>query len=348
MGAPVGRVRRVSKPESVTEMEKIKLLLVEDDADQRQLIRETLEDRFGAGTVEAVDSIRAALAKNLSEFNLILTDYNLTDGTGMELLMRVRRCCRTPVILVTGENVARIATEAVRNGATDYVVKFGDYLFTIPLVVEKNLAVAKMESENQRLRAELEQALREVRTKNAQLEKSLQKVEELAATDPLTGLYNRRHFGRVLEQLFSESERVGADLSCVMIDLDGYKQLNDAFGHALGDQLLVVAGKVIRANLRKMDVAARYGGDEFVLPLPHTTIAEAEGVAQRIRDEYRQGSAVVLRRNDGVTMSLGVVSRQSASPNNAEQLVGLADAAMYRVKALGKSHAAIREPANDV
>src|SRR5208282_5035845 len=196
------------------ETDKLKLLLVEDDADQRQLIRETLEDRFGPGTVEAVEGIGAALAKDLSKFSLILTDYNLTDGTGMDLLIQVRRRCRTPVILVTGENVARIATEAVRNGATDYVVKFGDYLFTIPLIVEKNLAVAKMESENQRLRTELEQALRDVRDKNVALEQSLRKVEELAATDPLTGLYNRRQFGRVLEQLYSESERVGADLSC--------------------------------------------------------------------------------------------------------------------------------------
>jgi two-component system cell cycle response regulator len=327
------------------ETDKLKLLLVEDDADQRQLIRETLEDRFGPGTVEAVEGIGAALAKDLSKFSLILTDYNLTDGTGMDLLIQVRRRCRTPVILVTGENVARIATEAVRNGATDYVVKFGDYLFTIPLIVEKNLAVAKMESENQRLRTELEQALRDVRDKNVALEQSLRKVEELAATDPLTGLYNRRQFGRVLEQLYSESERVGADLSCVMIDLDGYKQLNDAYGHALGDQLLVVAGKVIQANLRKMDVAARYGGDEFVMLLPHATVAEAEGVSQRIREQYRQGSAIVLRRNEGVNMSIGVASRQTGSPSHGEQLVVLADAAMYRAKALGKAHITPREPA---
>jgi two-component system, cell cycle response regulator len=325
--------------------QKLNLLVVEDDADQRALLRETLEDRFGPGTVKAVDGIRAALTENLGAFNLILTDYNLTDGTGMELLIQVRQRCRTPVILVTGENVARIATEAVRNGATDYVVKFGDYLFTIPLIVEKNLAVAKMEAENQRLRAELENALSEVKDKNVQLQQTLIKVEELAATDPLTGLYNRRHFGRVLDQLFSESERVGSDLSCVMIDLDGYKQLNDSFGHALGDQLLVVAGKVIRANLRKMDIAARYGGDEFVLLLPHTTVEEAQGVSQRIRDEFRQGSGIVIRRNDGVNMSMGIASRKCDTPASAEQLVCLADAAMYRAKALGKSHSAGREPA---
>jgi two-component system cell cycle response regulator len=325
--------------------QKLNLLVVEDDADQRALLRETLEDRFGPGTVKAVDGIHAALAENLSAFNLILTDYNLTDGTGMELLIQVRQRCRTPVILVTGENVARIATEAVRNGATDYVVKFGDYLFTIPLIVEKNLAVAKMEAENQRLRTELENALSEVKDKNVQLQQTLIKVEELAATDPLTGLYNRRHFGRVLDQLFSESERIGGDLSCVMIDLDGYKQLNDSFGHALGDQLLVVAGKVIRANLRKMDIAARYGGDEFVLLLPYTTVEEAQGVSQRIRDEFRQGSGIVIRRNDGVNMSMGIASRKSDTPASAEQLVCLADAAMYRAKALGKSHSAGREAA---
>jgi two-component system cell cycle response regulator len=315
----------------------IKLLIVEDDADQRQLIRETLEDRFGPGTVVSVDSISAAREKDPAGFDLILADYNLTDGTGLNLLAWVRQQCKTPVIIVTGENVGHIAIDAVRKGATDYVVKFGDYLFTIPLVVEKNLAVAKMERENEQLRADLEQALREVRNKNSQLEISLKKVEELAATDPLTGLYNRRHFGRVLEQLFSEGERVDADLSCIMIDLDGYKQLNDTFGHAVGDQLLVVAGKVILANLRKMDVAARYGGDEFVILLPHTTMQEAEGVARRIGDEFRQGSTIVLRRNEGVHMSIGCASRRKDYPISGEQLVGLADAAMYRAKNAGRA-----------
>ena len=106
--------------------------------------------------------------------------------------------------------------------------------------------------ENESLRRELEQALLDdVRDKNAQLEKSLKRVEELAATDPLTGLYNRRHFARVLEQLFSESERYDTPLTCVMIDLDGYKQLNDSYGHAVGDQLLMLAGKIISANMRK-------------------------------------------------------------------------------------------------
>ena len=177
--------------------------------------------------------------------------------------------------MVTGENVGQIAAEAIRRGATDYVVKVGDYLYTIPLVVEKNLTMAKVKSENEQLRKQIERAMLELQFKNGQLRESLARVEQMAATDPLTGLHNRRHFSVVLEQMFAEAHRFDADLACVMIDLDSYKQLNDTFGHQVGDQLLIAAGKVISANLRRMDVAARYGGDEFVLLLPRAQAAES-------------------------------------------------------------------------
>jgi diguanylate cyclase (GGDEF)-like protein len=324
-------------------VQRLKLLIIEDDPDQSELIRETLEERFGAGTVAAAASRAEALRQDLGSFDLILSDYNLPDANGMQLLQEIQQRCTTPVIMVTGENVGRIAAEAIRRGATDYVVKFGDYLFTIPLVVEKNLAVAKVRHENNRLRAELELALKEVQEKNAQLEKSLKKIEEVAATDPLTGLYNRRHFGRVVEQLFNEAQRYDNELACVMIDLDGYKQLNDTHGHQIGDQLLVIAGKVISANMRKMDVAARYGGDEFVLLLPRAMPEEASGVAQRIRDEFRQSSAILLRRNEGVGMSIGIGSIRADSPGSTEQLVAAADAALYRAKAAGRNRVVLSQ-----
>ena len=319
-------------------MEHLQILIIEDDDDQRELMLETLEDHFGAGTVKGVGSGAAALAEDLTGFDLILSDYNLPDRTGMELLEEIKKRTSTPVIMVTGENVGRMAVDAIRKGATDYVVKFGDYLFTIPLVVEKNLTVAKVKRENELLRVELERALHEVRDKNEQLERSLQRVEEMAATDPLTGLYNRRHFGKVLEQLFAESQRYGQDLSCVMIDLDGFKQINDVYhNHAVGDQILVVASKVIAANLRRADVAARYGGDEFVLLLPHASAEEAAAVVQRVREEYRQASGVILRRNEGATMSVGIGSRHGDDPAGAENLVSAADAALYQAKGAGRN-----------
>src|SRR3982751_543601 len=280
-----------------------RLLIIEDDADQRELIRETLEDYFGRGTCTGVGSLQAALALDLGSFDLILSDYNLPDSSSMELVEEIRRRCQTPVILVTGENACHLAAEAIRRGATDYIVKMGDYLFTIPLVVEKNLAVAKIKRENESLRSEIEAALTQVKEKNSQLEASLKKVEEMAATDALTGLYNRRHFGQALDQCFAEAQRYDKDLSCVMIDLDSYKKLNDTYGHQVGDQLLMLAGRVIAANKRAMDIGARYGGDEFVLLLPHANGEEAQAVAQRIREEFFKSSAALLKRDPagGVT-----------------------------------------------
>ncbi len=319
-------------------MENLKLLIIEDDDDQRELMRETLEDHFGPGTVVSADSGAAALNQDLTTFDLILSDYNLPDVTGMDLLEQIKRRTSSPVIMVTGENVGRMAADAIRRGATDYVVKFGDYLFTIPLVVEKNLTVAKVKRENESLRVELERAFREVREKNEQLERSLRRVEEMAATDPLTGLYNRRHFGMVLDQLFAESQRYAQDLACVMIDLDGFKQINDVYhNHQVGDQILTIAARIISANLRRADVAARYGGDEFILLLPHATGEEAEILVQRIREEYRQASSIILRRNEGATMSVGVGSRRVDDPASSEQLVAAADAALYQAKGAGRN-----------
>ncbi len=317
-------------------VERIKLLIIEDDNDQRELIRETLEQHFGPGTTVGVSSCAEALAQDAASFDLILSDYNLLDGSGIDLMEQIHRRCDTPVIIVTGENVGQIAAEAISRGATDYVVKLGDYLFTIPLVVQKNLIVAKVKAENEHLRRDLQAALSQVREKNAQLEESLKRVEEVAATDPLTGLYNRRHFGRVLDQLFAEASRYHKDLTCVMIDLDGYKKLNDTRGHQMGDQILAMAGRAISASMRTMDVAARYGGDEFILLLPHASATEAAGVAERISAEFQSTSARLLH-DTGLTMSIGIGSLGETPVPRAEQLVALADKSLYQAKAAGKN-----------
>ncbi len=122
-----------------------------------------------------------------------------------------------------------------------------------------------------------------------------------------------------------------------MIDLDGYKQLNDKYGHQVGDEVLVLAGKVITANMRRMDVAARYGGDEFVLLLPHADANEAAGVVQRIREEFCAASAVILNREAGVTLSAGVASLQAQHPPHADQLLAQADASLLRAKESGRN-----------
>jgi len=322
----------------------LRLLVVEDDPDHRELVRETLEERFGEKTVVDVATISDAMVLDFGKFDLILSDYNLPDGTGMEFLEQVRRKCDTPLILVTGENNGHLAAESIRKGATDYVVKSPDYLLALPLVVEKSLAVAKMRRENEALRAELERTLAALREKNVALEHALHKTEEAAATDPLTGLYNRRHFTKVLAQLFSEARRYGNELSALMIDLDGYKTVNDACGHQIGDRLLLVAARAITGSIRAMDVASRYGGDEFIILAPRAAVQDAARIAERIRTDYKKASAMILRREEGLTMSFGVASLASDGSASGDELVAAADGALYQAKESGRDRIVISSP----
>jgi len=323
----------------------MQILVIEDDADQRDLIKETLEDHFGPGTVTCAATGQEVLSWDLATYDVILTDFNLPDINGLELLAGLGQLCDKPVIVVTGENVRQTATAALRAGAYDYILKASDYLFSIPLVVEKNFEAYKIKQENKRLHEQQQAAAREISLKNQQLKESLQKLEQVAATDPLTGLYNRRHFGPVLERSFAEAARYQQDLACIMADLDGYKKLNDQLGHQFGDKVLQVTSKIITWNLRVMDIAARYGGDEFVILLPHATAEVAASVAERITSQFLFQMKSLIPPPLTLTMSLGIASLQHNRPSHCEQLVAMADEALYAAKRQGKNRTVIsREP----
>jgi diguanylate cyclase (GGDEF)-like protein len=321
----------------------MRILVIEDDLDQRDLIKETLVDHFGVDTVTCAESGQEALGWDLEKFDVILTDYNLPDISGMEILKAVLAKCDRPVIVVTGENVRQTASQAIRAGAYDYIVKAGDYLFTIPLIVEKNHEAWKVKQENKRLHEQQQQAAREISLKNQQLKDSLQKLEQMAATDPLTGLYNRRHFGEVLERYFAESARYGKDLACIMCDLDGYKKLNDTLGHQFGDKILQVTAKIITWNLRVMDVAARYGGDEFVVLLPHASAELAQNVGERIHSQFVFQMKSLVPAELSLTMSMGISSVLHNRPTHSDLLVALADEALYDAKHRGKNQTIISD-----
>jgi diguanylate cyclase (GGDEF)-like protein len=317
-----------------------RILVIEDDTDQRELICEALqayyEDEEGLNVI-GVPCGQEALREDLSGYDVVIQDCNLPDINGLDLIERILDREDLPIIMVTGENVAATAAEAIRRGAQDYVVKLGDYLFALPVMVDKNIRLHRIKLDNRRLQDELQSMLGELREKNAQLEDSLKRVQELATTDHLTGLANRRQFGELLERLYSEAARYDFDLSCCMCDLDHYKHINDTFGHQVGDQLLVTASEIIRESLRASDVAARYGGDEFVLLLPHTSLEQALSVAGRIRAELNERTrADAEMANLGVTMSIGVASLATDAPASADALVSMADRALYAAKEAGK------------
>jgi len=249
-----------------------------------------------------------------------------------------------PVVMVTSESAMETAMQAIRRGAYDYVVKVGDYLFTVPLVVEKNLEVWRVKQHNRQLQERLEKTLEDLSQKNAQLEEAVAKLENLASTDPLTGLANRRSIQDTLDRRFAEAQRNATELVCAMIDLDQFKPLNDTLGHQMGDKLLTTAARVLEANCRRSDVAGRYGGDEFVLLLPGTELEEARQVARRIQHQFRQATHVMLPAGNETDMSVGLACCSVNRPATADQLVALADAAMYQAKAAGKGCVIIHPP----
>ncbi|MBI5250230.1 MAG: diguanylate cyclase [Desulfomonile tiedjei] len=163
-----------------------------------------------------------------------------------------------------------------------------------------------------------------------------EELKILATRDSLTGLLNRRHFMESLGFFFENAKRYALPLSLCLCDLDSFKQINDVYGHQAGDKVLEAFGEVLRHELRSSDVAARYGGDEFVVIFPHTNSSEARECLERIRVHLES----TVFRNEAesykVTCTAGV-GEFRAHMHNAEELVQEADKALYKGKALGRN-----------
>ena len=158
---------------------------------------------------------------------------------------------------------------------------------------------------------------------------------ELSSTDALTGLRNRRVLQERLEEEFGRAERYGAALSLLLIDLDDLKALNDRQGHRAGDLALRSAAAAIRNGSRAADLAARWGGDEFILLAPSTGRPEARQLAERIRGLVTEGGEQAAQP---VTVSVGVATLDlGRGVHSPEALVSLADAALYEAKRLGRN-----------
>ncbi|HEY5071393.1 MAG TPA: PleD family two-component system response regulator [Caulobacteraceae bacterium] len=161
---------------------------------------------------------------------------------------------------------------------------------------------------------------------------------ELAVTDPLTGLHNRRYMESQLEALVERAVRGGEPVAALMIDLDHFKHINDSFGHDAGDEVLRVFAVRLASNVRAMDLACRYGGEEFMVIMPDTRLADAEKIAERIRIHVAGSPFKVGAENNllDVTISIGVAATLGAG-DGAGALLKRADRAVYEAKAAGRN-----------
>lgn len=156
-------------------------------------------------------------------------------------------------------------------------------------------------------------------------------AEQRARVDELTGLFNRRHFDESLKLEVNRHSRYGSQLSIAFLDLDNFKSYNDTMGHPQGDKLLTHVGRIIRGSIRSIDLAFRYGGDEFSIIMPHTSAEDAFGVAERIRVRI---SDQLRYSNNVITTSIGIASWPSDGLT-PDDLVNAADKALYYTKQTG-------------
>jgi len=180
----------------------------------------------------------------------------------------------------------------------------------------------------------------------ASLRERTDRLEELVAIDPLTGVANRRAFDQTLEREWSRAIRAQRPLAVAMLDVDDFKAYNDGFGHREGDACLQKIAHVCSANIvRASDLFARYGGEEFIIILGEADAASGMVVAERVRSAV-EGLAIphVASEGGSVTLSIGVASMLPERGVAATELVERADRALYRAKHAGRNRAVVYEP----
>jgi diguanylate cyclase (GGDEF)-like protein len=309
-----------------------KLLIVDDIADNRAVLARRFVRR-GFEIVEADCGKEALRLVREQQFDVVLLDVMMPDIDGMAVLRQIRTTCsasQLPVIMVTAKTQSEDIVEALKNGANDYVTK----------PVDLSIVLARVNNQVARRRAEaaIRKANESLLSAMTHLEQRValeKKIAHLAHHDMLTGLPNRFAFDERLNAARQFARDSGSQLSLLFIDLDGFKNVNDALGHAVGDELL----KEVAARLRNVvgpgDFCSRLGGDEFaVIHVSGDVHASAASLAQAIISAV-DGCNYVGGHQVFVGASVGIAVLE-ADDSDSASLLKRADLAMYRAKADGR------------
>ena len=172
-----------------------------------------------------------------------------------------------------------------------------------------------------------------------------QDLENMALTDGLTGLYNRRYFDMFYENIFNQSSRYGIPLTLIMCDIDHFKKINDTYGHDKGDIVLKEISNILKSNTRKTDIASRFGGEEFILCLPSTEITSALDVARKIKQMVLNVKTKDIKK---VTVSMGVTFYRKEFENNPKELLKRLDDLLYEAKKRGRNRIISEDHTGDI
>ncbi len=270
--------------------------------------------------VSSVDTFEEALVRvRGGDFDLIVVSLGMRGFDGLRLCSQLRSLPEgrnVPILVVVSDGDRRKLTQALEMGVNDYLTR----------PVDKNELVARVRTQ-----------LRKKRYAD-RLRHNVQLSLEMAITDQLTGLHNRRYMSRHLDNLISAAGRSGKPLAFLILDIDYFKAVNDGHGHDIGDEVLKEFANRIAANVRGIDLACRYGGEEFVVVMPETEVSLAFTIAERLRKSI-ETNPIVISRAPGklnITISIGIAGSEGPA-DTAEALLHRADQALYSAKRTGRN-----------
>ncbi|SJZ56533.1 diguanylate cyclase (GGDEF) domain-containing protein [Trichlorobacter thiogenes] len=294
------------------------LVLDDNGGTRRQIVSDLEQSGLFNQIFEAADGLDGLHKVALTLPDIILCDVEMPRLDGLKFLAAIRSKPETehiPVLMLTSSLDRGVKLKGLTDGARDFIL--------IPYDPQELAARARLHLNAKR--------------REEELRKQNQELELLSNKDTLTGAFNRRYLNHILTVELLRAARTDSLVSVLMIDIDHFKQINDTFGHQSGDHVLKRMTAEIAACLRDYDLLFRYGGEEFVVLLPDTSLLEARNVAQRLCQKVhsiRFSDALV---NLHLTVSIGVAEFPGMNIGTAEELLEHADQALYQAKENGRN-----------
>jgi diguanylate cyclase (GGDEF)-like protein len=305
-----------SSPEASSPAPRARILIIDDDRAVCQLLA-SMVGQSGHEALVATSFRDAIQLYREGRPDLVLLDVMMPtiDGYKMAGIFRREGGAFVPIILLTALEDLESKRRGMAAGADDFLTK----------------PVTQLE-----LQIRVSSLLR-IKLLTDQLASANQRLEELAVTDALTGLRNRRYLYQELEREFLRARRYGHPFGVLLLDIDHFKKVNDEHGHPVGDRVLTLVGAVLRSTVRNTDMAARFGGEEFMVLAPETGAESCAAFGERIRKAVAQRSADAGGGLPPVTVSIGVATTERMDITSHDLLVQRADEALYKAKGQGRN-----------
>jgi len=304
------------------------VMVVDDDPTTVALLERHLRD-CGYVVFSAADGAEAVKLMRQRHPDIVVLDWILPGMDGPAVCREIRKATEpgryTFVIMLTIHSDKPRIVEAFEAGVDDFLSKPFD---RGELLARCHAAVRTIA-----LQKELARRERRATRLNARLARLNDRLRQLAMTDDLTGLLNRREAVRRLTHAWALSERYRHPIACAMIDVDDFKRMNDKLGHASGDELLRAVAQTMQSTIRTTDAVCRYGGDEFLIFFPHQNAETAAKAADRLRRAV--GGLRLPTDGSPVTLSIGIAERDERM-TSFHDLLDRADRALYHAKKIGK------------